>query len=115
MGSRNTWWGTFLGDKILRLSVANKALEKKKCTLQVMTRYFMCILCHVYIMMTPGYKRRKEIELSYKVNKEEHWLISTSTLDAEPSASSGYYEQWMQIFSKLGARILGVVTEKLKN
>lgn len=65
-------------------------------------------------MMSPGYKRGKEIELSYKVNKEGHWLISTSTLDAEPSASSGYYVQWMQIFSKPGARILGVAIEKLK-
>ena len=37
-----------------------------------MTCYFMYILCRVYIMMTPGYKRGKEIELSYKVNKEGH-------------------------------------------
>lgn len=79
-----------------------------------MTCYFMYILCRVYIMMIPGYKRGKEIELSYKVNKEEHWLISTSTLDAEPGASSGYYVQWMQIFSKPEARTLGAATEKLK-
>lgn len=43
--------------------------------LRVMICYFMYILCYVYIMRVLGCKRRKEMEFSYKVNKEIIYLF----------------------------------------